>query len=83
MGQNCWLLNLDKIEKHKAWREVYVFLEEEFLGKDKKDQQNTVCHTIYQKISMYAHAEEIIKFGVMISEFFEKTVKTSFHIPHC
>ena len=25
----------DKIEKQKAWREVYVFLEEDFLGKDK------------------------------------------------
>ena len=55
----------DTIEKQKAWREVYVFLEEEFLGKDKKEQQNTVCHTIYQKIqSMYAQDEVIIKFGV-------------------
>ena len=60
----------DEIEKQKAWREVYVFLEEEFLGKDKKEQQNTVCHTIYQKIkSLYAHAEVIIKFGVVISKF--------------
>ena len=74
----------EKIEKQKAWREVYVFLEEEFLGKDKKEQQNTVCHTIYQKIeSMYAHEEVIIKFGVVISRFFEKSVKTSFHIPYC
>ena len=46
------------------------FLEEEFLDKDKKEQQNTVCHTIYQKIkSTYAHAEVIIKFGVVISKF--------------
>ena len=60
-----------KIEKQKTWREVYVFLEEEFLGKDKKEQQNTVCHKIYQKIkSMYAHEEVIIKFGVVISKFF-------------
>ena len=60
----------DKIEKRKAWREVYVFLEEVFLDKDKKEQQNTVCHTIYQEIkSMYAHAEVIIKFGVVISKF--------------
>ena len=72
----------DKTEKQKACREVYVFLEEEFLGK--KEQQNTVCHTIYQKIKLrYAHVEVIIKFGVVISKFFEKTVKTSFHIPHC
>ena len=69
----------NKIEKQKAWREVYVFLEEEFLGKDKKEQQNTVCHTINQKIkSMYAHAEVIIKFGVVISKFFEKSVKSPF-----
>ena len=55
----------DTTKKQKAWREVYVFLEEEFLDKDKKEQQNTVCHTIYQKIkSVYAHAEVIIKFGV-------------------
>ena len=76
----------DKIEKQKTWREVYVFLEEELLDKDKKEQQNTVCHTIYQKIkSRYAHAEVIIKFGVVISKFFEKSVKTSFHIglPRC
>ena len=74
----------DKIEKRKACREVYVFLEEEFLDKDKKEQHNTICHTIYQKIkSMYAHAEVIIKFRVVISKFFEKSVKTSFHIPHC
>ena len=31
----------DKIEKQKAWREVYVLLEEEFLDKEKKGQQNT------------------------------------------
>ena len=74
----------DKIEKQKAWREAYVFLEEEFLDKDKKEQQNTICHTIYQKIkSMYAHAEVIITFEVVISKFFQKSVKTSFHIPHC
>ena len=61
----------DTIEKQKSWREVYVFLEEEFLDKDKKEQQNTVSHTIYQKIkSMYVHAEVIIKFGVVISKFF-------------
>ena len=74
----------DKIEKKtEAWGEVYVVLEEEF-DKDKKEQQNTVCHTIYQKIkSMYAHEEVIIKCGVVISKFFEKSVKTSFHIPHC
>ena len=73
-----------KIEKQKAWREVYVFLEEKFLGKDKKEQQNTVCYTIYQKIkSIYAHAEVIIKFGVVIPKLLEKIVKTSFHIPHC
>ena len=73
----------DKIEKQKAWREVYVVLEEEF-DNDKKEQHNTVCHTIYQKIkSMYAHAEVIIKCGVVISKFFEMSVKTSFHIPHC
>ena len=64
----------DKIEKQNACREVYVFLEEKFLDKDNKEQQNTVCHTIYQKIkSIYAHAEVIIKFGVVISKFFEKT----------
>ena len=68
----------DKIEKQKAWREVYVFLEEEFLDKDKKEQQNTVCHTIYQKIkSIYAHAKVIIKCEVMISKFFEKSPYTS------
>ena len=27
-----------KIEKQKAWREVYLVLEEEFLDKDKKEQ---------------------------------------------
>ena len=74
----------DKIERQKSWREFYVFLEEEFLDKDKKEQQNTICHTIYQKIkSMSVHAEVIIKFGVVISKFFEKSVKPSFHIPHC
>ena len=66
----------DKIEKQKAWRGVYVFLEEEILDSDEKEQQNTVCHTIYQKIkSMYAHAEIIIKFGVVISKFFRKECK--------
>ena len=67
----------------EAWREVYVVLEKEF-DKDKKEQQNTVCQTIYQKIkSIYAHQEVTIKFGVVISKFFEKSVKTSFHIPRC
>ena len=48
---------------------AYVVLEEE-LDRDKKEQQNTVCNTIYQKIkSMYAHEEVIIKFGVVISSF--------------
>ena len=64
-------------------RRVYVVLEKGF-DKDKKEQQNTVCHTIYQKIkSMYAHEEVIIKFGVVISKFFEKSLKTSSDIPHC
>ena len=68
----------DKIEKQKAWREVYVFLEEEFLDWNKKAQQNTVCHRIYQKInSMYAYAKVIIKFGVVIYKFYEKTLKSS------
>ena len=31
---------------------------------------------------MYAHAEVIVKFEVVISKLFEKSVKTSFHIPH-
>ena len=61
----------DKIEKHMAWGEVYLFLEEVFLNMDKKERQNTVCHKIYQKIkSRYAHAEVIITFGVVISKFF-------------
>ena len=55
-----------------------------WFDKDKKGQQNTVCHMIYQKIkSIYAHEEVITKFGVVFSKFFEKSVKTSFHIPHC
>lgn len=29
----------DRIEKHKAWREVFAFLEEDFQGKEKKEQQ--------------------------------------------
>ena len=69
----------DKIEKQTAWREVYVFLEEEFLDKDKKEQHNTVLsHDLPEnkKNCMYAHAEVIIKFGVVISELFEKSVKT-------
>ena len=46
----------DKTEKQKAWREVYVLLEEEFLDKSKIEQWNTVCHTIYHKIkNIYAH----------------------------
>ena len=42
----------DKIEKQKTCREVYVFLKEEFLDKDKKEQQNTIFHSIYQKIKV-------------------------------
>lgn len=29
----------DKIEKQKAWKEVYTFLEEDFPQKEKKEQQ--------------------------------------------
>ena len=79
------LLIVLKTKKIEGLEKVYVFLEEEF-DKDKKEQQNTICHTIYQKIkSMYAHAEVSIKFGVVTSKFFEKSVpvKTSFHIPQC
>lgn len=29
----------DKVEKQKAWRQVYAFLEEDFSDRDKKEQQ--------------------------------------------
>ena len=62
-----------------------MVLEEEF-DKDKKEQQNIVCHTIYQEIkSVFAHEEVIIKFEVVISKFFEKECKNflPYTVPHC
>ena len=62
------------------------FLEEEFLDKDKKEQQNTVwSHDLpeNQKYVCSYGSRLIIKSRVVISKFFAKSVKTSFHIPHC
>ena len=72
----------DKIEKQNAWREVYVFLEEDFLENDKKEQ--CLSHDLpeNQKYVCSCGSSLIIKFGVVISKFFAKSVKTTFHIPH-
>lgn len=29
----------DRVQKQNAWREVYAYLEEDFLEKDRKEQQ--------------------------------------------
>ena len=48
------------------------FRKNSFLTRIRKNSIK-LCHPIYQKIrSMYAHAEVIIKFGVVFSKFFEE-----------
>lgn len=37
----------DRVEKQNAWKEVYTFLEEDYLEKDKKDQQKIGKISIY------------------------------------
>ena len=52
-----------------------------FLARIRKNSR-TLSHDLPEN-QKYAHEEIIIKFGVVISKFFEKSVKTCFHIPHC
>ena len=46
------------------------FWKKSFLARIRKNSRTLFCHAIYQEIkSMYAHAEVIIKFGVVFSKF--------------
>ena len=71
----------DKIEQQKAWRDVYVFWKKSFLTRIRKNSRTLFVTRSTRTSSVYAHAAVIIKFGVVISKLFEKSVKTYFHIP--
>lgn len=47
----------DKFEKQKAWKEVYTFLEEDYLEMDKKDQQKIGKISIYYCSNMLKSTE--------------------------